>query len=779
MGSDSPKRENPNRENYKHHKNNAEPNTGQIKLNTHERDLNQNININLINQMKIESDKGEIIRKNENLNLTNKYSDNELFYKMTQFLESYQIKDLVFTQNKSNDQVFIQINAKEKEELIKYLGQKKPSFINEIKNYLASNDFAIPPKLSLNLILKENGQEILARKINNEINEINNNENAFKINYLTIMVIGKSGVGKSALINSVLKLAKGKGAEEGVGDIVTQKIGEFTSSKIPYLRLIDTRGIETNTQFGPERITQECTNFIKGQYNTGDTNNFVHCIWFCFKDIRFEETEFQSIEKLKKAYSNAQIPIIIVNTLSLDEKESKKMKKYIRQRGITNPFVRVLARKKLGKESFGLRDLIETTVKVCKEAINGDMHSVMTKDISGLIEKNLKEENLRIVNCINENNILDFTEGYNDVKNDKEFQDYTINLYGKNINYFLEKDLSRNGYEMIKNSNLINGYNTSFINFYNNTIQHTISNDLKQLAYEGLAIQADLERKNGKPTLMENKRGLNEFFNENHKFLKDNLSYWAQKLYLSQILTNNKKISKYFKDDSDNLIHDLLDYQVIKDNISALFIRRFEDLEQNISKIDLEHNDTESTYEEKNAEDDDVSSVNSPNKKKTYNNKQLILPNQYIQPKENLKGNNFQNPNNFRKTANGGQLDSESSQKYDSFSDIRTTNTFEIKNIVPNNNNGLIIRSNNYQKQYQNSYYQNIKNRQKLVPNNLNSNNQMLQNNKYAYQNNLFPSQQGVAIPEGSYGLQYNNKDNNISYNPYENKVIYNQQYLK
>jgi len=60
------------------------------------------------------------------------------------------------------------------------------------------------------------------------------------------MLVGKSGVGKSTLINGVLKLEKGEKAKTGTGQFITIKYEPYKSDSVPFLRLIDTRGIELN-----------------------------------------------------------------------------------------------------------------------------------------------------------------------------------------------------------------------------------------------------------------------------------------------------------------------------------------------------------------------------------------------------------------------------------------------------------------------------------------------------------------------------------------------------
>ena len=57
------------------------------------------------------------------------------------------------------------------------------------------------------------------KKIENEIAIINDNQKSFEINYLTIMLLGVSGVGKTTLINKILNVH----AKSGGGSFVLLK----------------------------------------------------------------------------------------------------------------------------------------------------------------------------------------------------------------------------------------------------------------------------------------------------------------------------------------------------------------------------------------------------------------------------------------------------------------------------------------------------------------------------------------------------------------------------
>ena len=70
------------------------------------------------------------------------------------------------------------------------------------------------------------------------------------------------------------------------------------------------------------------------------------------------------------------------------------------------------------------------------------MHSVMTNNISQHIKNILTKENSNIRKYISEQVILDFIEGYKNVKNDDEFKKYIIDIYESNIKYFFNIDNS-------------------------------------------------------------------------------------------------------------------------------------------------------------------------------------------------------------------------------------------------------------------------------------------------------------------------------------------------
>lgn len=124
---------------------------------------------------------------------------------------------------------------------------------------------------NLNIILKKLSEELITKLSfeNNEINKMN------------LYILGKTGTGKTTLINQICPSFHGK---VGIGRICTTKTDEYTckckDKKHDFITMIDTRGIEINKQFGVQSVKKEAENYINEKLKLGDPNNIVHCILF-------------------------------------------------------------------------------------------------------------------------------------------------------------------------------------------------------------------------------------------------------------------------------------------------------------------------------------------------------------------------------------------------------------------------------------------------------------------------------------------------------------------
>ena len=134
----------------------------------------------------------------------------------------------------------------------------------------------------------ENKDNLYSSRIAHSIEKLAQKFGKFEVNHLNILLIGPSGVGKSCLINSILKLENEKMAKSEMTKPTTKTFNVYESNKIPNLRLIDSRGIEKGN-YDVKTFVKEITNYIEAQQLNGNPDNFIHCIWYCTTGNRFED----------------------------------------------------------------------------------------------------------------------------------------------------------------------------------------------------------------------------------------------------------------------------------------------------------------------------------------------------------------------------------------------------------------------------------------------------------------------------------------------------------
>ena len=164
--------------------------------------------------------------------------------------------------------------------------------------------------------------------------------------HLNILVLGKTGVGKSTLIDSILKLDEHNKEKENFGVNILREFKEYISNERPSLRLIDSRGIEINKP-KKNQTFNNVTEYIGDISKSGDSDKFVHCIWYCIDSFsRFEKEEEFVIKELKDIFEVKKLPIIFVLTKGYEEEEYSKIVQCLNKIGI-NDIVPVLSKTKI------------------------------------------------------------------------------------------------------------------------------------------------------------------------------------------------------------------------------------------------------------------------------------------------------------------------------------------------------------------------------------------------------------------------------------------------
>ena len=256
----------------------------------------------------------------------------------------------------------------------------------------------------LNKIYKdENFSDLIDLRVKENINKMD-----FKIHTpnFNILLIGPSGVGKSTLINSVLKFDKNSPecAKTDKGKPVT--LGEphpYSSEKVKGIRLWDSQGID-KSNYGIKQLIKSVTTLINNNAKNGNPDNFIHCIWYCLTGNRFEEIERDSLIELMKIYHDETLPIIIVYTQCISEDDKEIMEKAINnicmEQNRKIDIVTILAEdKQVGKKKdnhFIKKYGIDKLLKKSFEKIEGAVQSACFHSVREQINSNYKENITKI-----------------------------------------------------------------------------------------------------------------------------------------------------------------------------------------------------------------------------------------------------------------------------------------------------------------------------------------------------------------------------------------------
>ena len=143
------------------------------------------------------------------------------------------------------------------------------------------------------------------------------------LNRLNIIVAGKTGVGKSTLINAVFR---DKLAETGIGRPVTSHMRKITKKGVP-LSIYDPRGFELGKDVQNE-VRKEIADTISRGLASNDVNEVIHCIWYCINTAsnRIEPEEIQWLREISSENAIMQVPIIVVLTQSFSEANAQEMR---------------------------------------------------------------------------------------------------------------------------------------------------------------------------------------------------------------------------------------------------------------------------------------------------------------------------------------------------------------------------------------------------------------------------------------------------------------------
>lgn len=188
-----------------------------------------------------------------------------------------------------------------------------------------------------------------------------------KMGHVNIVIAGKTGVGKSTMINTVF----GKNlAETGIGNPVTKHIKKFELPNFP-LRLYDTKGLELSPE-GFKESCDEILNEIKKQQQNCVADELIHSIWYCVNAAsnRFEEAEKDFVKLLA---DKSGVPVTAILTQSFSKAKANELREHIEQEIPNCKVFCVLAvdyriDDEYTVKSYGLDKLVDYTVNTIPDS---------------------------------------------------------------------------------------------------------------------------------------------------------------------------------------------------------------------------------------------------------------------------------------------------------------------------------------------------------------------------------------------------------------------------
>ena len=157
---------------------------------------------------------------------------------------------------------------------------------------------------------------------------------------IKVIILGKSGVGKSTLINNIFELKNNKAkTNTNEPQKIVKRIKKYQVNKedtnIKWLEIYDTEGIEIVSSSDNKNTNDIDNNLSKVLKYINDNKNNpekrIDAIWYCINGCRFENSEKQYIEKLLDIYKNVNmkypIQILFLKAYESNMRDYKEKKK--------------------------------------------------------------------------------------------------------------------------------------------------------------------------------------------------------------------------------------------------------------------------------------------------------------------------------------------------------------------------------------------------------------------------------------------------------------------
>ena len=395
--------------------------------------------------------------------------------------------------------------------------------------------------------------------------------------------MGKTGVGKSTLINGIFEYKENEGAKTGNGKPITQGYAEYMSDNRKGLRIIDSKGIEMGN-YDINAVFKDTKELIENRAREGDPDKLIHCIWYCFKssNLRFEDIEKNTLTLLMNQYHVNKLPIIIVITQNYDNESTVTMTKFIKDefRFLNREIIimPVIAKDKImgnEKNKFVMeKDGIEELIKISYEKSQTAIYPALLKSIEEKIKQIFEihtEENKNKL----KNNLKEIVEKIlNEINEDSKLEDNISMLsltVEEALNLVFEIPLAS---EKSKKdiTEFLDNLCKWFIGALNDIISRLVKENSDELGRLLLNEQSRLKNERKVEKTLNNERSYDQYRIESEDYLKQ---FIINKVYFLAIKKIYNVFADYIIEMSSEVIKEQFDKIVpeIKNNISDKTIK--------------------------------------------------------------------------------------------------------------------------------------------------------------------------------------------------------------
>lgn len=369
--------------------------------------------------------------------------------------------------------------------------------------------------------------------------------------HFNVLLIGKTGVGKSTLINGIFDFNENEGAKTGFGKSITQKFDEFMSDKRKGLKIIDSKGIEMG-EFNINSVFNLSKELIEKKAAEGKLDNLIHCIWYCFKSSndRFEPIEKEIVTLLMDQYNDNNLPIIMVITQNYDDEATQNMIEYIKNEfKFLNREINIMPviakekkvmkkNKEITYEKEGIEELIQISFEKSQKAIYPAIKKSIEQQITQMFEVNIVNNKNKLKDEIKEIIQKSLNEIIEDEKLENNISNFSL-IIEKTLNVFFEiAHISE------KSKNDINKFLVDICNWCIEKLNDIISNLLKENSNElGLLLlkeQVKVKNNHNCQLTLYNEKTADQYIEESENFLKPfiiNKVYFLSLKYIYNIIS--------------------------------------------------------------------------------------------------------------------------------------------------------------------------------------------------------------------------------------------------